>query len=394
MSRIACIVFFALLVAPCISDAETIDVQIKGVDDGAKTTKQRDYKEAVLFAKREAIERAGVKIKSMTTVKDLVVNSDYIESKAEAVLLPGYNILDMGYSVDGTYQIVLVGKVKTVSEGIDSKELRYAKSLVERGEKSKARRIMTDILNNSKDDNVVAEAMYCSVLWQFASDEIDTLQKLKAYYPNSKYVSRLKAVLEEREKQEERRRLEAERKKKQEERKRLEAERKKKQEERRRLEAERKKKQEERRRFKAKYEPIVGGSIRTDGHFIAGDKKVVLDTKTGFMWAEKTIGHSFSVVTWHEAKASCENYRGGGYTDWRMPTLHELATLYDKNKRQRHYAHVIHVTRLIDMGDNIIWSSKVAGGQGHYFNFIKKRSDYMHLTGSGCGVALPVRGGK
>ncbi len=69
MSRIAYIVFFALLVVPCISFAETIDVHIKGVDDGVKTTKQQDYKEAVLFAKREAIERAGVKIKSMTTVK-------------------------------------------------------------------------------------------------------------------------------------------------------------------------------------------------------------------------------------------------------------------------------------------------------------------------------------
>jgi len=45
--------FFALLIVPCISNAETIDVQIKGVDDGVKTTKQRDYKEAVLFAKRE-----------------------------------------------------------------------------------------------------------------------------------------------------------------------------------------------------------------------------------------------------------------------------------------------------------------------------------------------------
>jgi len=62
--------------------AGTIDVQIKGIDDGVRATKQQDYKEAVLFAKREAIERAGVKIKSITTVKDMVVNSDYIESKA------------------------------------------------------------------------------------------------------------------------------------------------------------------------------------------------------------------------------------------------------------------------------------------------------------------------
>ena len=191
MSRIAYIVFFALLVTPCISDAETIDVHIKGVDDGLKTTKQQDYKESVLFAKREAIERAGVKIKSMTTVKDLVVNSDYIESKAEAVLLPGYNILDMGYSADGTYQVVLVGKVKTVSEGIDSKELRYAKSLMDRGEKAKAKRIITDIIENSKDDNAVTEAMYCQVVWKFAADEEETFEKLKAYFPNSKYTRRL-----------------------------------------------------------------------------------------------------------------------------------------------------------------------------------------------------------
>lgn len=102
-----------VILIPNMGLSGTTDVHIKGVDDGRKTTKQNDYKEAVLFAKREAIERAGVKIRSMTTVKDMVVNSDYIESKAEAVLMPGYDIVDIGYTADGTYQIVLIGKVKT-----------------------------------------------------------------------------------------------------------------------------------------------------------------------------------------------------------------------------------------------------------------------------------------
>ncbi|EWH10712.1 hypothetical protein DS2_06666 [Catenovulum agarivorans DS-2] len=88
-----------------------IDVQIKGFDDGVKTTMQTDYKEAVLFAKREAIERSGVKVKSLTTVKDFVLQSDYIESTAEAVLLPGYTILDIGYQIDGSYLVVLTGQV-------------------------------------------------------------------------------------------------------------------------------------------------------------------------------------------------------------------------------------------------------------------------------------------
>ncbi len=94
---------------------ETIDVHIKGVDDGVKTSIQRDYKEAVLFAKREAIERAGVKVKSKTMMKDFVVYEDYIESQADAVLLAGYQIIDMGYSANGTYQVVLIGKVRVRS---------------------------------------------------------------------------------------------------------------------------------------------------------------------------------------------------------------------------------------------------------------------------------------
>ena len=128
MSKMTCIVVMILLMVPCVSDAETIDVQIKGIDDGVKTTKQLDYKEAVLFAKHEAIERAGVKIKSMTSVKDFVLNADYIDSKAEGVLLPGYDILDMGYSEDGTYQVVLVGKI-AVAALVNGKKMSETESI-------------------------------------------------------------------------------------------------------------------------------------------------------------------------------------------------------------------------------------------------------------------------
>jgi hypothetical protein len=340
MSRVACIVLIVLLVIPCISNAGTIDVQIKGVDDGVKTTKQQDYKEAVLFAKREAIERAGVKIKALTTVKDMVLNSDYIESKAEAVLLPGYNILDMGYSVDGTYQIVLVGKVKTVAEGVDTKELRYAKSVMERGDKSKAKNIINNIIKNSKDDNAVAEAMYYQILWRFASNEIDTFEKLKAYYPNSKYVSRLETVLAEREAK----------------RKRLEAE--------------------------------IGKVIGRDGRFIAGDKGVVLDTKTGLMWGAKDNGRD---INWYDAKRYCENYWGGGYSDWRMPTQDELASIYDPNKKNRHG---FHVTKLLDISACCPWASDKRGSEAAVFKFIGGDRGWLYQYISYDGRAFPVRGGN
>jgi hypothetical protein len=70
------LIFFALIVLDVFlsaAHAETIDVRIKGFDDGLKTTRQQDYKEACLFAKREAIERAGVKISSTAKVEDFVL---------------------------------------------------------------------------------------------------------------------------------------------------------------------------------------------------------------------------------------------------------------------------------------------------------------------------------
>jgi hypothetical protein len=112
MSRVTFVVIISFLIFPYASVAETIDVRIKGVDDGIKNSIQQDYKQAVLFAKREAIERAGVKVKSKTVIKDYVLYEDYIESQAEAVLLPGYQIMDMGYSSEGVYQVVLIGKVR------------------------------------------------------------------------------------------------------------------------------------------------------------------------------------------------------------------------------------------------------------------------------------------
>jgi hypothetical protein len=55
MLRMVCTLLAALLLIPCVSNAETIDVNIKGRDDGFKTSVRKDYKEAVLDAKREAI---------------------------------------------------------------------------------------------------------------------------------------------------------------------------------------------------------------------------------------------------------------------------------------------------------------------------------------------------
>jgi hypothetical protein len=157
------------------------------------------------------------------------------------------------------------------------------------------------IIANNKDDNAVAEAMYCQVLWKFASDDRDTFERLKAYYPNSKYVSLLKSILADREA--ERRRIEAER----------EADR---EAERRRIEADR---EAERRRI-----------INTRGNIIARHDRfaihstgVVYDEKTGLEWfagPDRDIQRS-TIGTW------VKNLTVAGGS-WRMPKYWEIQTVW------------------------------------------------------------------
>ncbi len=260
MLRKAHLLLLVLILIPSISSAETVDVHIKGVDDGIRTSIQQDYKEAVLFAKREAIERAGVKVKALTTAKDFVIHSDYIESKAEAVLLPGYSIIDVGYQQNGTYLVILSGKVKTSTP------------------------------------------------------------------PDSSDVTKPKV-------------------------------------------------------------------IQRDGRFVAYDNGTVKDTKTGLMWASKD---SQIAMNWQDAKSYCEDYRGGGYTGWRLPTQDELAGLYDRSKSYRptKAREIVHLTKLIQLSNIVYWASNNRGPEAANFFFHVGHRNWFAKVNYDSHLVLPVRDGN
>jgi len=128
--------------------------------------------------------------------------------------------------------------------------------------------------------------------------------------------------------------------------------------------------------------------IARDGSFIAYDDGTVLDTRTNLMWAAKDNG---SNINWNDAKRFCEKYRGGGYADWRMPTLDELANLYDKSKKNRH-GH--HVTDLIEITDRCPWASETRGSEAAHFYFSHGGRYWSHQSYDYSTRALPVRLGK
>jgi hypothetical protein len=136
------------------------------------------------------------------------------------------------------------------------------------------------------------------------------------------------------------------------------------------------------------------GEKTRDGSFIAYDNGTVLDTRTILMWAAKDNGKD---INWQDAKSYCENYRGGGYTDWRMPTQDELAGLYDANKSRPGACNLSHnirvATELIDITCLYLWASETRGSVAAGFGFIGGDRGWYRLSGV-YGRALPVRSGK
>lgn len=115
--------------------------------------------------------------------------------------------------------------------------------------------------------------------------------------------------------------------------------------------------------------------------FIAYDNGTVLDTRTNLMWAAKDNG---SHINWRNARDYCEDYRGGGYSDWRMPKTNELRALYESGT----YKDVITLT------DKWVWGSEVYDSEASNFPFGAGFRSWFKLSDSYFRRALPVRNTK
>jgi hypothetical protein len=132
---------------------------------------------------------------------------------------------------------------------------------------------------------------------------------------------------------------------------------------------------------------IVMPAMASD-RFVDNGDGTVTDTKTGLMWAAKDNG---SLINWQTASSYCQSYSGGGYTDWRMPTLTELASIYDPKTKNKHG---YHVNRLIDISAASCWSSEARDFEAARFNFTYGEVYWLRKSFSGPSRVLPVRSGK
>jgi len=144
------------------------------------------------------------------------------------------------------------------------------------------------------------------------------------------------------------------------------------------------------------FEAQYGKEIGRDGRFVAYERGVVIDTSTGLVWASKDNGED---INWKDAKRYCENYRGGGYTDWRMPTQDELAGLYAPNTKNTNPSigrckGDYRINKLFHITCCCPWASETSGSKAAYFSFYSGYLYWSNQSHSNPKRALPVRDGN
>jgi hypothetical protein len=122
-----------------------------------------------------------------------------------------------------------------------------------------------------------------------------------------------------------------------------------------------------------------------ENRFVGHGDGTVSDTANGLMWAATDNG---APINWPDALAYCQTYNAGGHSDWRMPTLAELATLYDPAEiNERGY----HLNQRIHTSAASCWASEIRGSQAARFNFTYGNVYWLRQSYSGPTRVLPVR---
>lgn len=119
--------------------------------------------------------------------------------------------------------------------------------------------------------------------------------------------------------------------------------------------------------------------------FIDNKNGTITDIKTGLMWISKDNGVP---INWPDAKEYCENLNVAGFSDWRMPTLAELRTLYTPNEKNKNGYNTI---PLINTSAQSCWSSEIKGHTAGRFNFTYGKEYWLRQYYSGPTRILAVR---
>ncbi len=114
--------------------------------------------------------------------------------------------------------------------------------------------------------------------------------------------------------------------------------------------------------------------------FQVNTQGTITDKTTKLMWAARDNQQN---IIWEDAVEYCEQYRGGGYDDWRMPKQSELAALF--------LAGIEKNGEMISISGERIWAQETDDSKGGFCHFQRQGCGWGEKVMSITLRALPVR---
>ena len=115
--------------------------------------------------------------------------------------------------------------------------------------------------------------------------------------------------------------------------------------------------------------------------FSTNSNGTVLDTKTGLMWSGRDNGAS---INYQGASEYCQEYRGGGFNDWRMPSQKELSQLFKAGIDNKGKGKIV-------ITDNWVWALETRDSEAAFCSFVRDYCGWIEQLSSFTQRALPVR---
>lgn len=115
---------------------------------------------------------------------------------------------------------------------------------------------------------------------------------------------------------------------------------------------------------------------KNKSRFLKNDDGTIYDSLTSLTWLAKDSRLDFNKeATWDEAERYARDLNAknfAGHDDWRIPTLHEAVSLYEKSKLNKDFKNGdVNVDSIFPPGmGNCTWTSETRGEEAQIIFFV------------------------
>ena len=136
---------------------------------------------------------------------------------------------------------------------------------------------------------------------------------------------------------------------------------------------------------------IVGSLLLATVGYAGDSDSTWTDPATGLVWARQDNGTD---VNWRQSTSYCAELHLEGYSSWRLPTIEELAAIYDAGEVSKCGLSECSIKRGITLSSNTTWSSSAgtASSEAWVFAFSEGQRASLVRIVSISKRALCVRG--